>query len=187
MNNQAPQAHFPNKAGDHADTNAILTAELHAAGIPTIFDQFNWDSRNSETPKNYTLETWQESHYATLFRNSSGEVKTSITGFLYGWKFERAWYYWTATGPGIPPDAAMKLHETHGKDVRVAGHCGCPSPLEWYKGMAVPNYHIDTPDGLKALADLIRSICQKHIPPQDWLPMFGESNSRIEESNRPGS
>jgi hypothetical protein len=81
-------------------------------------------------------------------------------GALSLWHFTRAWYYWSAEGPGIPCDIAEKLHATHGKQVRVAGHCGCPSPSEWFKGFAVGSYHIDTPEGLKALADVIRSIAR---------------------------
>jgi len=41
--------------------------------------------------------------------------------------------------------------------VRVAGHCS-PSPLEWFHGFAVGNYHVDTFTGLKALADIIRLV-----------------------------
>jgi len=93
-----------------------------------------------------------------ILRKSRGEVKSIVVGDLYGWEFTRAWYYWVATGPGIPPVKAEALHATHGKVVRVAGHCGCPSPLEWYKGFAVPMYHVDTQEGLNALAAVIRII-----------------------------
>lgn len=92
-----------------------------------------------------------------LLRNS-GEVKTSVIGSLHKWSFNRAWYYWVAKGPGIPPVYADKLHEKWGKDVRVDGHCGCPSPKEWFKGFAVGHYHVDTQAGLNALADVIRKI-----------------------------
>lgn len=174
MNDRVAQARFPNKAGDHADTDAILTAELRQAGILTVFEQFNWDTRDAKNPTNYTVETWQTHSLAEFLRDKSGEVKTTIKGFLYGWEFERAWYYWCAKGPGIPPDAAMRLHEKFGNDVRVAGHCGCPSPLEWYKGMAVPDYHIDTQMGLNALAALIRSIVEPNIPEEERLPNYME-------------
>jgi hypothetical protein len=90
-----------------------------------------------------------------------GEVPTRIMGSLHGWGFERAWYYWVANGPGIPPVYANKLHETHGQEVRVDGHCGCPSPLEWCKGFAVGHYHVDTAEGLKALADTIKLIIKE--------------------------
>lgn len=87
---------------------------------------------------------------------SRSEVKTSIVGSLHGWHFKRAWVYWTAAGPGLPLEYATPLHTAHGKTVRVAGHCGCPSPLEWYKGFAVGDYHIDDAAGLKALADALK-------------------------------
>lgn len=133
---------FPNKAGDHADTDEILRDELKAAGIPTLQE-----------------DAGREPEYlAGMLRRSSGEVKTSVMGVLHGWSFKRAWYYWMAEGPGIEVVAAEALHASHGRSVRVAGHCGCPSPTEWYKGLAVGDYHVDTPDGLKALADTIKGI-----------------------------
>ena len=86
------------------------------------------------------------------------EVKTSVIGTLHGWTFDRAWYYWVAEGPGIPPTYANKLHKKHGKEVRVDGHCGCPSPFQWNKGFAVGFYHVDTQEGLNALAETIRTV-----------------------------
>lgn len=97
-----------------------------------------------------------------IFRDR-GEVKTSVMGSLHGWGFRRAWYYWVADGPGIPPVYANELHEKHGKDVRVDGHCGCPSPQEWFKGFAVGMYHVDTQEGLNALADVIRRVVAESI------------------------
>lgn len=133
---------FPNQAGDHAETDDILRAELRAAGIPTLQEDAG------ETPD----------FMAEFFRRHSGEVKTSVIGVLHGWQFKRAWYYWVAEGPGIEVAAAEALHATHGQVVRVAGHCGCPSPTEWYKGLAVGDYHVDSPAGLKALADTIKAL-----------------------------
>lgn len=137
---------FPNKAGDHADTDAILNAELKAAGI---FNMLEHDGIASD------------SVLVKHFREGSGEVKTSVKGVLHGWVFERAWYYWRAKGPGIELEAAMALHATHGNVVRVDGLCGCPSPLERYQGLACGSYHVDTPEGLKALADTIRGLVAK--------------------------
>lgn len=133
---------FPNKAGDHADTNDILRAELKAAGIQTM------QEHDGHPPE----------FMAAILRESSGEVKTSIIGCLHGWTFKRAWYYWMCDGPGIELQAAEKLHATHGTVVRVDGHCGCPSPRDAYKGLAVGHYHVDTPEGLKALAETIKGI-----------------------------
>lgn len=92
------------------------------------------------------------------FLRTKGEVPTSIYGTLGQWSFERSWSYWVAEGPGIPPEQAMKLHATHGEVVRVDGDCGCPSPIERFKGFAVGCYHIDTQDGLNALAETISNI-----------------------------
>lgn len=130
---------FPNRADSRGttfkDQDEFLAAELEAAGIK---------------PEKYEV-----------FRDQHPEVKTAIRGSLGPWFFTRNWYYWSAKGPGIPPDIAEELHKEFGQEVRVEGHCGCPSPLEWCKGFAVGSYHIDTSEGLKALADVIKGIMEK--------------------------
>jgi hypothetical protein len=136
---------FPNKAGDHADTDDILRAELKAAGIPTL-------QEDAGKPPEYL---------ADMLRRNSGEVKTSIIGVLHGWQFKRAWYYWMAEGPGIEISAAERLQETHGTTVRAAGDCACRGPLFWFNGLACGNYHVDSQEGLKALADTIRELVAK--------------------------
>jgi hypothetical protein len=93
-----------------------------------------------------------------FMRNKHPEMRTVTIGELYRWEFHRAWYYWVAEGPGIPCDVATELHEKFGTVVRVDGHCCCPSPLEWLKGFAVGYYHVDTQEGLCALADTIRKV-----------------------------
>ena len=138
---------FPNKAGDHADTDDILRAELRAAGIQTMQEA-------EGRPPEYLAE---------MMREMSGEVKTSVMGVLHGWTFERAWYYWVCSGPGIEVEAAERLHASHGRAVRVDGHFGCPSPREWFKGLACGSYHVDSPEGLKALADTIRSLVTANV------------------------
>lgn len=138
---------FPNKAGDHADTDDILTAELHEAGIKTLWEE---EGNSSDNLKD-------------IIRRGSGEVKTSVIGTLYGWEFKRAWYYWMCSGPGIDVVTAERLHAAHGKTVRVAGHCGCPSPREWFKGLACGSYHVDDAEGLKALADTIKELVEGSV------------------------
>ena len=124
--------YFPNYAGrDDIDDNLI--EELQFAGI-----------EHFKMPE--------------ALRDNHPEMRTIIIGGLASWDFKRNWNYWIAKGPGIPPEYANKLHETHGQYVRVDGHCGCPSPLEWFKGFAVGHYHVDTLTGLKVLADTIRLI-----------------------------
>ena len=136
---------FPNKAGDHADTDDLLRAELKAAGIPTL------QEAEGKGPE----------FLADMLRRGSGEVKTSVLGCLHGWEFKRAWSYWIAEGPGIEVEAAERLHAEHGRTVRVAGHCGCPSPREWFKGLACGSYHVDDAAGLKALADTIKGLVER--------------------------
>ena len=91
---------------------------------------------------------------------SRHEVRTVIVGQIGPWGFDRAWRYWIAKGPGIPPLIAEALHTLHGTEVRVDGHCGCPSPGAWFKGFAVGLYHVDTQEGLNALANVIRGILE---------------------------
>ena len=125
---------FPNVAG-HPNPDDILRAELEAAGIP-VFE-------------------------SEIHRAHQGEVKTAISGTTKRWSFDRAWYYWVAKGDGLPPRYARELHEIHGREVRVDGHCMSPSP-EYYDGFAVGLYHVDTPRGLKALADMLKRVVREH-------------------------
>lgn len=127
---------FPNYAGKgEADgIDDILDAELRAAGIEPC-------------PR-----------FEGLRGRIGSEIETVSCGQVGPWFFQRYWYYWVAKGPGIPPEDAERLHATHGTQCRVDGHCMHPSPLEWFKGFAVGHYHIDTAEGLKALADTIKTI-----------------------------
>lgn len=121
---------FTNYAG-RSDVDDLLKAELTAAGIDPVELPFEQNT----------------------------EVKTCIVGSCRGgWTFKRAWRYWVAEGPGIPPEYAEALHATHGQEVRVDGHGGAPSPYEWFDGFAVGFYHVDTPAGLKALADTLSRV-----------------------------
>jgi hypothetical protein len=121
-----------NYAG-RTDADAEVAAELEAAGI--------------------TVARLPES-----MRNSMGEVKTIVTGELHGWAFERKWYYWNAEGPGIPCEVAEQLYKEHGNVVRLNGDAGSPSPRRTLLGLAAGRYHIDSQDGLNALAHAIRTI-----------------------------
>lgn len=85
-----------------------------------------------------------------------GEVTIKVIGSLYAWKFERAWYYWIVNGPGLPLEYAVPLDEEWGKQARVDGDCACRGAAFWGKGQPITMYHVDTKEGLKALADAIR-------------------------------
>jgi hypothetical protein len=89
-------------------------------------------------------------------RGEHPEMRTVIQGGLHGWSFRRAWYYWVATGPGLPPRYAYPLDATHGNVIRASGDCACRGARFWFKGMGVPFYHVDTQEGLNALALAIR-------------------------------
>jgi len=122
-----------NAAGD-ANCDKYLKSELQQAGIQIV-----------------------------PFSDNRGEVPATVKGRLGSWTFERSWYYWVAKGNLIPFDEADKLHDTHGQAVRVAGHCGCPSPREWYVDGPIPQpgvpvYHVDTQAGLDALTAVIRTV-----------------------------
>ena len=136
-NAQAARDHgpvFSNVAG-HPDPDKILRAELEAAGIEVFSHE--------------------------CLRNGESEVNTSILGTLGNWGFKRNWYYWVAEGDGLPLVYAKELHESHGREVRVDGNCGCPSP-DSRKGFAIGTYHVDTPGGLKALADMLKRVVKEH-------------------------
>lgn len=103
----------------------------------------------------------------------NGEVKTDVLGMTASdqcagtpvkkpvWKFTRAWRYWIAelhlpSGGQFNMQKAIKLHETHGKEVRVDGHCLAPAPNEWWGEDGIPClYHIDTQEGLNAFAKAV--------------------------------
>ena len=59
--------HFPNKAGDHEDTDSILFAELKDAGIPSVQDSQECGQAMND-----------------MLRRLSGEVKTCVRGVLHG-------------------------------------------------------------------------------------------------------
>lgn len=86
------------------------------------------------------------------------EVPTAFLGFFLGWKFERAWYYYRADGPGIPPEFAIPFDKEWGKEVRVDGDCACRGAEFWGQGFGIGSYHIDTQQGLNAFTAMLRKI-----------------------------
>ena len=107
-------------------------------------------------------------------KRTRGEVPYTLTGKLANWNFSRAWYYWMADakdGNGLPLDVATKLHnrtyplkgeqepKKYGHVIRVIGHAGCPPPGKWLNEHGkISYYHIDTQEGLNALAGAIRTL-----------------------------
>lgn len=128
--------YFSNVAGI-PDIDACMRAELGAAGIESV-----------------TLPL--------CMRDDTREVKANVVGQIGPWGFDRAWRYWVAKGPGLPLLYADPLHQAFGSEVRVDGHCGCPSPREWHKGFAVGLYHVDTARGLLALAETLKLVIRQN-------------------------
>ena len=87
------------------------------------------------------------------------DVMKSFVSFT----FERAWYYWMVNGY-VSLDIAVEMYENpNGRnDIRVAGHCACPHPVDWkvkHKvcGMnVVDHYHIDTQEALNYFVDTLK-------------------------------
>lgn len=124
--------------------------------------------KNAAGDKNCDVYLRQELEAANIevceheFLRSKSEVPSAIIGLLDGWTFRRAWYYWIAQHDKsvLLFKYAEPLHEAYGKEVRVDGHCACPAPREWNKEswcIGVNFYHVDTQEGLIALADAIRA------------------------------
>ena len=83
------------------------------------------------------------------------EVPYSVIGRHRGWTFTRAWYYWVCRadpGKALPSKSAKTLSDRYHKEIWIDGHCGCPEFDETQHGPAVGLYHVDTVEGLRALA-----------------------------------
>lgn len=127
----------------------------------------NYAGRNdvdNELAEELTLAGITVEKLPELMRDKMGEVKSIVIGTLHGWDFKRFWYYWVCNGPGIEVETAEKLHEQHGSVVRTAGMAGGVSPREWFGGFACGHYHVDTQEGLNALAATIRSVAEAKGP-----------------------
>lgn len=92
------------------------------------------------------------------------EVPTSVIGFAHRWKFERRWYYYSAEGPGIPPEFAVPFDKEWGKQVRAEGDGACRGAVHHGQGFGIGMYHIDTQAGLNAFIALLKKI---HRPRKD--------------------
>lgn len=91
------------------------------------------------------------------------EVPYSVVGQLGNFTFKRAWYYWMVGGD-VPLEIAKEMYTTEvgKKDVRVAGHCGCPPPEEW----AFPKREVLVELGI------FQEPCEEH--PHGNSPTYGE-------------
>ena len=98
-----------------------------------------------------------------------------LSATALGWTFSRAWYYWRAdTVGGIPLKEAKAFNEKWGRQVRADGHAGGKDALVHF----VNSYHVDTLEGLKTLAALIRVI---HVMVYEGRSVVDERPQRTEE------
>lgn len=149
-----------NLAGDK-DCDVYIREELEKAGI-TLYNLKK--PGRSEVP--YTifggLGGKPLSDEEKDFMDRHGlmiEVIKNNSSFI----FTRAWYYWCVSGY-VPLNIAVEMYENPNgkKDIRVAGHCGCPPPSEQLVlhkvcGMDVVNsYHIDTQEGLNYFVETLK-------------------------------
>jgi hypothetical protein len=77
------------------------------------------------------------------------EVPMRVTGRLGSFTFRRLWYYYAVHGR-VPLAVARELYEhpIGKRDVRVAGHCGCPPPSEWATHVDAEGFEVvEDPDG----------------------------------------
>mgnify|MGYP001617897671 CR=1 FL=1 len=90
---------------------------------------------------------------------SSREVPASLTGKLGPFTFVRAWSYWMVAG-FVPLAVAKELHAdpVGCTDIRVDGHCGCPSPETKLELIAR--------DGRKVINVSLRSEFERILPEQ---------------------
>lgn len=92
-----------NLAG-HPKCDHFIKKELIEAGIPIV---------RSDVPQ-------------------KSEVASKLSGKLGEFEFYRAWRYWVVVGD-VPLRVAEDIYRgpIGKRDIRVAGHAGCPPPNEW--------------------------------------------------------
>jgi hypothetical protein len=121
---------------DHPDVQEIIVRELDEAGI---------------------------TERMRLNNSSHPEVPSGILCGIHCWSFTRNWYYWVASGPGIPPEHAIPFDKEWGREVRADGDCACRGAEFWGRGFGIGSYHIDTQEGLNAFVQLLARV-HKPVP-----------------------
>jgi hypothetical protein len=134
------------------------TAELRDAGLP----------RGSETLTLCEREVYKQDSDAHKMASAGIHMPGmatpddmewvwlySVEAKAYGYKFDRAWYYWIVRTKSkehyIPQSAAEEFNEKFGKEVRVDGFAGGQD----VRG-DVSGYHVDTVRGLAALVEMLK-------------------------------
>lgn len=161
--NLAKSTNFPNMAGV-TECDRWIEKELHEAGIPIRSGFENWRLREGTKVNTGIIVVKNLGDYIHKYRSKS-EVPYHVIGNLGDGKFifKRAWYYWMVRG-NVPLKIANKLYENPigARDVRVAGHCGCPPPKKWTQRIngkrCVTSYHIDSQEGLNLFVEAVKVL-----------------------------
>lgn len=137
-----PAAEKPAMLPDAEETarlvNEQITAELVAAGIPDV----------REGDRGILDRSFGKLEMLRLPNGYFPEVPSGLTGYIHRWTFERAWRYYVAKGPGIPPAEADEFDREWGSEARADGDCACRGAAFWSEGFGTGVYHIDTAEGL---------------------------------------
>lgn len=106
-------------------------------------------------------------------RTDHPDIKTTVSGQLGEFRFQRLWYYWQAVGP-VPLVLAKQLYAdpVGKKAIRVAGHCGCPPPehpwVDHYAADGVQLVH--DPDGKQ-----LREVNEMLSSPSEYMREVAQS------------
>lgn len=159
--------HFKNLAGCE-DCDHYIRLELGDAGIGVI-----------NCSPNQILEEFREVPWTVLgylggnenliheFQNKHKDILTTKVSlpYLASFTFKRKWRYWEVIGD-VPLEVAEVIYEASQKDkllIRAGCHCGDLPPDKFKSEVkiaghyCIDSYHIDTQEGLKVFADLIKS------------------------------
>jgi len=147
---------------DEASKN-IAKDELIAAGFPRTSSRII--SREIEVFKpGSDADHMQRSGVIipSVMNDAPTEWQTAyeVEAHMFGWKFVRFWYYWSAyvtnEGDKISKKEAKQFNKEWRTQVRVEGFAGGQD----VRG-PVGGYNIDTPAGLNAFASLLTDIRKK--------------------------
>jgi hypothetical protein len=152
-----------------AQTNIIIREELALAGIQILNlngPQFEFTEVPYDCVGVLTTEKILKDFNSLSHHHESKDVSRWLeTGNPYfDFLFDRRWYYWSVKGK-VPLEVAQEMYANPigRKDVRVAGHCGCPEPkigeygTDWDNGRWVVScYHIDSQEGLNLFVETVK-------------------------------
>ncbi|HEC72403.1 MAG: hypothetical protein ACTSW7_01490 [Candidatus Thorarchaeota archaeon] len=143
---------FPTECKDKA------VKELIAAGFPRGSWSLTTEEIEIYEPGSEADQLARSGIHIPSIAKESPTIWTSVhkvIAELYGWKFSRAWYYWRASAKYkehfIPEVIAHEFNETFFTEARVEGFAGGKKVSG-----PVDSYHIDTPNGFKALIELLK-------------------------------